>query len=219
MKTLGYSLTYRTQCRACTEPIFFHTSGHGDAVFFDRLGSPWRIHDCYLTYYHSIPFEPGVDPGTGERIVFVADSDAIVVRKERCRELERLVADYSFAVRDETGPKSILAIRPENHLRRPLKPNPFPGRIQSLVKDRGKRLVEELDGPGRQTAEAVLRGRYSQVTVVDFEQNSYAALIDLRCHPSLTEGDIVEVELRAVEAHGVGAVFAVERMDTLIPAG
>jgi hypothetical protein len=46
MQVLGYALTYHTVCRDCGTSIFFHTNGHGDAVFFDELGPPWLVHKC-----------------------------------------------------------------------------------------------------------------------------------------------------------------------------
>ncbi|MGH7515821.1 MAG: hypothetical protein ACREOQ_23215 [Gemmatimonadales bacterium] len=50
MKVLDYSQTHPTRCKYCKGAVFFHTNGHGDAVFFDDLGPPWPVHSCYFAY-------------------------------------------------------------------------------------------------------------------------------------------------------------------------
>lgn len=46
-------MTWPTSCFigedniGCGAPTFAHTNGDGDFVLFDRLGSPWPIHQCY----------------------------------------------------------------------------------------------------------------------------------------------------------------------------
>src|SRR5579871_2538363 len=50
MIALGYPRTWRTRCflpGGCGLEVFAHTSGNGDFVLFDKLGSPWPVHFCY----------------------------------------------------------------------------------------------------------------------------------------------------------------------------
>ncbi|MBG1259777.1 hypothetical protein [Nostoc commune] len=44
--------TYPTSCWRCGEEVFYHTNGFGDAVLFDSLGSPWRVHSCWEIYWN-----------------------------------------------------------------------------------------------------------------------------------------------------------------------
>lgn len=48
--THGYwcnSKTYPTRCKFCGEKVFYFTCDHGSKVFFDSLGVPWPLHDCF----------------------------------------------------------------------------------------------------------------------------------------------------------------------------
>ena len=44
------TVTYRTKCRGCGEPVFFFRCDCGSAVFFDALGEPWPEHDCATSW-------------------------------------------------------------------------------------------------------------------------------------------------------------------------
>ncbi|MGK7924866.1 MAG: DnaJ C-terminal domain-containing protein [Spirulina sp.] len=43
--------TFPTPCPWCRSPVFYHTNGYGDSVFFDELGYPWQIHECFKNYW------------------------------------------------------------------------------------------------------------------------------------------------------------------------
>ena len=40
--------TYPTQCQSCKSQVFFFQCDHESRVFFDYLGHPWPIHECFL---------------------------------------------------------------------------------------------------------------------------------------------------------------------------
>ena len=40
--------TYPTQCKRCKSRVFFFQCDHESRVFFDQLGHPWPIHECFL---------------------------------------------------------------------------------------------------------------------------------------------------------------------------
>lgn len=40
--------THPTQCQSCKSRVFFFQCDHESRVFFDHLGPPWPIHDCFL---------------------------------------------------------------------------------------------------------------------------------------------------------------------------
>lgn len=39
--------TRPSKCPICGDPVFFHSNGNGDAVYFDELGPPWPKHACF----------------------------------------------------------------------------------------------------------------------------------------------------------------------------
>ena len=42
--------TYPTQCQSCKSQVFFFQCDHESRVFFDHLGHPWPIHECFLRH-------------------------------------------------------------------------------------------------------------------------------------------------------------------------
>lgn len=41
------SITFYTECWWCGDPVYFHRNENGGCVLFERLGSPWPIHECW----------------------------------------------------------------------------------------------------------------------------------------------------------------------------
>jgi hypothetical protein len=39
--------TVRTRCPRCGDEVWFHRAWNGGCAWFDRLGQPWDIHDCF----------------------------------------------------------------------------------------------------------------------------------------------------------------------------
>ncbi|OKH47997.1 hypothetical protein NIES30_10840 [Phormidium tenue NIES-30] len=35
----------------CGQQVFYHTNGNGDSVYFDNIGWPWEVHDCWAKYW------------------------------------------------------------------------------------------------------------------------------------------------------------------------
>lgn len=44
---LGHRLLCRSHCWHCGDDVFFYTDGRGNAVLYDKLGSPWIAHRCW----------------------------------------------------------------------------------------------------------------------------------------------------------------------------
>lgn len=45
--------TRLSPCPWCRYPVYYHTNGYGDSVYFDELGVPWTIHSCWKDYWES----------------------------------------------------------------------------------------------------------------------------------------------------------------------
>lgn len=45
--------TRLSPCPWCNHPVYYHTNGYGDSVYFDELGIPWKIHPCWQQYWES----------------------------------------------------------------------------------------------------------------------------------------------------------------------
>ena len=41
------STTFCTSCWWCNVQVYFHRNANGGCVLFDKLGSPWPIHECW----------------------------------------------------------------------------------------------------------------------------------------------------------------------------
>lgn len=39
--------TSPTSCPWCGASVYYHTNGYGDSVYFDSLGYPWPVHECF----------------------------------------------------------------------------------------------------------------------------------------------------------------------------
>ena len=39
--------TFPTQCRVCGDAVYFFSCDCGSRVYFDELGQPWPLHDCF----------------------------------------------------------------------------------------------------------------------------------------------------------------------------
>lgn len=42
--------TWPTKCPSCSERVFFFQCDCGSRVFFDKLGEPWPLHDCFTSW-------------------------------------------------------------------------------------------------------------------------------------------------------------------------
>ena len=42
--------TWPTKCPSCSDRVFFFQCDCGSRVFFDELGEPWPLHDCYTSW-------------------------------------------------------------------------------------------------------------------------------------------------------------------------
>lgn len=42
--------TSPTSCPWCGASVYYHTNGYSDSVYFDSLGYPWSIHECFKNY-------------------------------------------------------------------------------------------------------------------------------------------------------------------------
>jgi|GEM_PF-1411935 len=45
--------TRLSPCPWCKYPVYYHTNGYGDSVYFDELGIPWKIHPCWKQYWET----------------------------------------------------------------------------------------------------------------------------------------------------------------------
>ena len=45
---------WRTKCPHCEAPTYFFQCNCGSKVFFDKLGSPWPIHDCDTSWANNL---------------------------------------------------------------------------------------------------------------------------------------------------------------------
>ncbi|AFY31881.1 C2HC-type zinc finger protein [Calothrix sp. PCC 7507] len=45
--------TFPVSCPWCGTIVFYHTNGFGDSVYFDSLGYPWQIHECFKRYWEN----------------------------------------------------------------------------------------------------------------------------------------------------------------------
>lgn len=45
--------TFLTPCPWCDVSVYYHTNGYGDSVYFDSLGYPWQVHECFKNYWES----------------------------------------------------------------------------------------------------------------------------------------------------------------------
>jgi len=43
--------TFLVSCPWCGEEVFYHSNGCGDSVYFDSLGYPWPVHECFKKYW------------------------------------------------------------------------------------------------------------------------------------------------------------------------
>ena len=50
--------TFPTNCRYCSQRIFFFSCDCHSRVFFDELGPPWPIHDCRTRGNNVAPYSP-----------------------------------------------------------------------------------------------------------------------------------------------------------------
>jgi hypothetical protein len=47
----SYPETSSSPCPWCKKPVYYHTNGYGDSVYFDALGVPWQVHPCWEQYW------------------------------------------------------------------------------------------------------------------------------------------------------------------------
>jgi uncharacterized Zn-finger protein len=45
--------TFPVSCPWCGASVFYHTNGFGDSVYFDSLGYPWQVHECFKRYWEN----------------------------------------------------------------------------------------------------------------------------------------------------------------------
>ncbi|QLE51703.1 hypothetical protein FD724_29060 [Nostoc sp. C057] len=45
--------TFPVSCPWCKASVFYHTNGFGDSVYFDSLGYPWQVHECFKRYWEN----------------------------------------------------------------------------------------------------------------------------------------------------------------------
>lgn len=48
----GEVKTCLTSCPWCGVDVYYHTNGKGDSVYFDNLGYPWPVHECFKRYWN-----------------------------------------------------------------------------------------------------------------------------------------------------------------------
>lgn len=211
MKVLGYSQTYRTLCRECSASIFFHTNGDGDAVFFDKLGPPWPIHECYAKFLYErqiIATRISISPGT----FMLPDGTATVtVRPDARVEFDARVSQYRPPDLDD---EPIVRVTAKAHASRPLPA--IQGRVQSIERGVAERMLKRLTGFGHAGLATALGRRRTQVTVVDFEPNSYTGFVDEVALQGAKVGDVVEAVFRVATIPLQDPLFVVDRWRLLI---
>jgi hypothetical protein len=204
-------LTYPTRCKTCQQPVFCHTNGHGDLVLLDPpLGPPWPIHSCYLDLLQEASYRLQTD-AAGRRFGLLPSG---VVVYGAVPEVQRpTAADYPQPTGGDEDAEPIVRISPDWAARnQPL--TTVTGRLQDLVAAKPDRDLQKL---GRLEADLLVKAMgtsTAQLTVVDWEPNSYTAYFDQREYSACKAGDIVQVRLRA-KSMGLRAIFVVEQLDRL----
>ena len=100
------SVTWRTKCRYCREPVFFFQCDCGSGVFFDQLGPPWPLHDCDRSWAGKLRRWKDDSGGLNVEI-----APGITVRRPPEGSIDPGVA--SRAIRRVGRPDPIEAIQPE----------------------------------------------------------------------------------------------------------
>src|SRR6185437_2752375 len=164
MQALGYPATWPTVCfinpEHCRAQVFAHTNGFGDFVLFDRLGWPWRIHECY------------------ENRFMLASTTSL----SGLRTVQRTSEYLSTAI---SGAPPQKAISP-NNIRRIEAESLFgkgevaiAGYVQDYVERRAERIAKDFGDFGQQLFMRVLGSARSQLTVVTSDLESYTFFADL----------------------------------------
>ena len=203
MKSLGYSLTWRTTCfinDGCGSPVIAHTNGRGDFVLFDSLGSPWPIHECYRRRF-CIEID-GLELRKG-KVVLTRLNSKIAFRDEALAEYNALVP-RDLPKRPSSRPIDLDKINPEYFVDQdPLR---VVGIVQDVLSDRIPRLIEDLGSLGATIVVKALAGCSSQITIIDTDRASYTTFADLR-QINIRKGDLLEATLTAKVIAGLDPPF------------
>lgn len=204
-------LTYPTHCRTCQQPVFFHTNGLGDMVLFDLpLAPPWPIHACSLQYLQADSYQLQTD-AAGRK--FGVLRTGVVVYGAESDGPKPVPADYPPADVSADEPEPVVPMSPDWAVRnRPVVT--VTGKLQDVIAARPDRDLQKLGRLGADLLVKAMGTSTAQLTVVDWEPNSYTAYFDQRKYNACKPGDIVQVRLRA-KSMGLRAIFVVEQLDRL----
>ena len=213
--------THPTRCRDCGADVFFHTNGFGDAVLFDELGWPWPVHECWRMYVADKSTDeelgpsrrPGSDLKSLERREFRLQGfrSGITVTTEQRPQYDESVRAYE-SERATLGDDAIARVEPKNFVGVVL--DEIVGVVQVVL--RKHRLPEHAkSGIGRSVWARAVGNRPGQMTVIDFDYNSYTFRVADSDAQGVRSGDLVKVSLNAVEVTGIGQFFLCDRLEKL----
>jgi len=164
MQALGYPATWPTVCflnpEQCRAQVFAHTNGFGDFVLFDRLGWPWKIHECYENRFMAGSTRSLSGLRTIQKTseyISTQVSDVPPQRAVSPNNIRRIDAEALAG-------KGEMAIA---------------GYVQDYVERRAERIAKDFGDFGKQLFMRVLGSARSQLTVVTTDLESYTFFADL----------------------------------------
>ncbi len=215
MDVLGYATTYPTKCRECGAGVFFHSNGHGDAVFLDALGPPWPVHPCYYAFrngrqalnfaayrarmvklYGRVESGAGTPRRRGGGIGWTPTSP-------RSRK------DPRGAQPRRPRPEDIVRYAPEHN---EVKRLTVSGVLRELLPWRNLKDIMPAGTVGYELLWKALRSAsYTQVTIIDRDLLSYTAWLP-QPEPDIKLGDLVRASLERVDV-GTKAYYVCRGME------
>jgi len=195
--------------------VFFHTNGYGDAVFFDGLGWPWRIHGCYEARLHSRT-EAEYRDYRAYMVGLYGQPPAEKKRHAFVPPQVRTPKSTPSATRKSVERDDIVRCDPSLFLQKNVQ---AVGYIQDLHE---KRSVSKLAQPGTIAHGLVVKALgaavFSQLTVIDGNMVSYTMLVpkaELNVQPgAIVAADLERIAVPSIDPFYVCRGLSVVKLDT-----